>query len=134
MKRNDTSKTVRRIRDVSKTVSKVDPAAVKQALGAEDAGVSIGHYSPVTMIQIRQEIARRLTSSGGRPALAGASQRVKIPLSDHQWSELERIANDISGPGCKTSAGQVASVIISLSLRAIGSEQRTSRSETTTGP
>jgi hypothetical protein len=132
MKLKDTSRTVPRLRDVSKTVPKIDPSEIKQALGAEDTGVAIGAFSPVTLRQIRAELARRLTSSGGRPALSGTSQRVKIPLSETQWAELERIADDVSGTGCKTSPGQVASVIISLSLRAIDADRRNLKSETTT--
>lgn len=109
---------VGRITSTSTTVPKIDPAAVAQALGAQPTSVkSPTGLAPLTLQEIRRELAARLQSTGGRPALSGATRRTKIPLSDSQWQELEAIAAEVSESGQATSPGQVASVIISLTLR-----------------
>jgi hypothetical protein len=74
------------------------------------------------LFAIREELVRRLQSSGGRPGLAGVSRRAKIPLGDREWLELEELAAAISSPGFAPSAGQVASVLLSLSVRVVASQ------------
>jgi len=108
---------VRRIRDVGVTSRRLDPAIIAEALGADEAGPALGRKgSPTSVLQIRAELASRLHSSGGRPALEGANRRVKIPVTDSQWQELEDLAASFSDLGFAPSAGQVASVLLSLAL------------------
>jgi hypothetical protein len=110
--------TAKRIRDTSATLPRIEPSEVAAALGAEPTGVTLeGALSPLTLLVVRQEVVRRLQSSGGRPALSGVSRRAKIPLSDAEWSELERLAAAIASPGCAPTAGQVASVLLTAALR-----------------
>src|SRR4051812_39726203 len=112
-----TDPSLRRIRDVGPAPSRVDPATVAEALGAADAGISIGMKGgPASLFQLRAELASRLHSTGGRPALEGATRRVKILVTDSQWRELEDLAASLSDPGFSPSAGQVASVLLSFSL------------------
>src|SRR5690349_7193168 len=100
----------REIRVVGAGARRVDPAAVAKALGAEDAGTEIGlKGSPVTVFQLRAELMNRLQSSGGRPALEGTTRRVKIPVTDRQWREIEDLAASLSDQGFSPTAGQVAS-------------------------
>jgi hypothetical protein len=114
---------VRRIRDVGVTSRRLDPAIIAEALGAEEAGPALGRKgSPTSALQIRAELASRLHSSGGRPALEGANRRVKIPVTDSQWQELEDLAASFSDLGFAPSAGQVASVLLSLALPLAKSE------------
>jgi hypothetical protein len=47
------------------------------------------------------------------------SRRAKIPLSDQQWLGLEELAAAISSPGFAPTAGQVASVLLTLSLQSL---------------
>ncbi|MCI0378206.1 MAG: hypothetical protein L0215_11420 [Gemmataceae bacterium] len=70
-------------------------------------------------------MAKRLLSAGGRPGLKGANRRTKIPLGDHEWKSLERLAKSMSKPGFSPSAGQVASMLVTLSLNAIASNEKT---------
>jgi hypothetical protein len=74
--------------------------------------------SPVSLFQLRLELANRLHSRGGRPALEGATRRVKVPVTDRQWQELDELASSFSESdlGFTPSAGQIASVLLSLSL------------------
>jgi hypothetical protein len=73
----------------------------------------------LTLLVVRQEVVRRLQSSGGRPALSGVTRRAKIPLSDAEWAELEELATAIASPGCAPTAGQVASVLLTAALRTV---------------
>jgi hypothetical protein len=74
---------------------------------------------PISLVLLRAELFKRLHSSGGRPALKGVSRRVKIPVSEQEWQKLEKLAASISEAGFTPSAGQVASVLLALSLRSV---------------
>ncbi len=117
-----TKPTVGRIKDTSTTVPRLDPAKVAAALAAEPSelvtldGLGGG---PLSLYQVRQELFRRLQSTGGRPSLSGTSGRKKIPLNAQQWTELEEIASEVASPGFSPSAGQIASVLLTLSLRSV---------------
>jgi hypothetical protein len=116
----NTGPTEKLIRDTSVTQPRIDPAEVAAALGGEPTGVTLeGALSPLSLFLVRQELFRRLQSSGGRPALSGTTRRAKIPLSDAEWSELEELAAAIAAPGCAPTAGQVASVLLTLSLQRV---------------
>jgi hypothetical protein len=115
-----TTRTYPRIKDLSKTLPQVDPSKVTEALRAEPVGSTLGvGGSPLSLFQVRQELMRRLHSNGGRPSLSGTSDRKKIPLSHSQWHELEEIASEVASPGFSPSAGQIASVLVALSLRSV---------------
>ena len=108
------------IRDTSTPLPRVSPSAVAAALGAEPTDQKLEEVlAPITLFAIRSELFHKLQSSGGRPALAGTSRRAKIPLADAEWAELEELAKVISGPGFHPTAGQIASVLIRLSLRSV---------------
>jgi hypothetical protein len=108
------------IRDTSPTPPRIDPARIAEALGAEPSGERLqGALAPVTLFALREELINRLQSSGGRPGLAGATRRAKIPLNDQEWLKLEELAAAVSSPGFSPSAGQIASVLLTLSLHAV---------------
>ena len=95
------------------------------ALGAESPGLARDIAgSPLSLFQVKQELLHRLQSTGGRPSLSGVSGRKKVPLSDSQWEELEKIASDVAAPGFVPSAGQIASVLLALSLRRLRGDER----------
>ena len=109
-----------RIRDTSQRLPRIDGSQAALRLGGELAGLSlVGSGGPLSLYQVRQELVERLRSTGGRPGLTEASRRVKIPLSAAQWKELEAVAAEVAAPGFTPSAGQIASVLLSLSLRSI---------------
>jgi hypothetical protein len=73
--------------------------------------------SPEALLQVREELAKRLRSSGGRPSLVGAERRTKVPLSNRQIAAIEKIASTLSQEGnMHPSFGQVASVLIDVAL------------------
>src|SRR5262245_599762 len=100
---------------------RVEPQQVASALGAEPAAERLDEVlAPITLFALRQELVNRLQSSGGRPGLSGVTRRAKIPLGDKEWLDLEELAAAISSPGFTPSAGQVASVLLSLSVQVVG--------------
>jgi hypothetical protein len=112
--------TLQPVRDTGPALPRVDPARVQEALGAEQAAEGLAEaLAPVTLYAVREELVRRLQSNGGRPGLSGVSRRAKIPLSDQEWLGLEELAAAISSPGFAPTAGQVASVLLTLSLHSV---------------
>jgi hypothetical protein len=108
------------------TLPRVDASRIQAASGAEpsDLGLRGTGVGPLSLFQVREELFQRLQTTGGRPSLSGTSRRTKIPLSDRQWEELEDIAKDVASPGFSPSPGQIASVLISLSLRSLHASER----------
>jgi hypothetical protein len=113
--------TVKRIRTSEPVVRRLDPQAVAEALGGEPCPERIEgrQPGPVTLYALRQELLRRRQSSGGRPGIEGTSFRAKIPVGDQDWHRLEALAAALSAEGFAPSAGQVASVLLSLALRSV---------------
>lgn len=115
-----TSPVQKRIQVTSQRLPKVDGSVVVQALGAEALAARITpKMGPISLVTLRTELFNRLQSTGGRPALAGTSKRVKIPLGDQEWAELEQLAAELSTEGYTPSAGQVASTLLSLSMSGV---------------
>jgi len=103
------------------TLPKLDPAEVAKALGAKPAGVRTeGALGPITLFAVRQELFRRLQSSGGRPGLPDTDNVTKVPTNEKQRKRLEELAAAISEEGFSPSAGQVANVLLSWALSHLG--------------
>jgi hypothetical protein len=112
---------VQRIVDTSPTLPKLDPAEVAKALGAKPTGAKVENaQGPITLFALRQELFRRLTSTGGRPGLPDADKVGKVPLSEKQWARLEELAAAIAEDGFSPSAGQVANVLLTWALEQLG--------------
>jgi hypothetical protein len=118
--RDTTKSTQPRITVTGKTQRRIDPAEVAAALGAEPVPGEIqGNPGPVALYALRAEILRRRHSTGGRPGIEGASERVKIPLSEDDWHRLEQIAASMSASGFSPSPAQVASVLLSAAIQSV---------------
>ena len=111
------TRTYARIRDTGETLPRIEHSRITEALRAEPS--ELLHRitgGPLSLFQVKQELSRRLLSTGGRPSLSGTSVRKKVPLSDNQWEVLEEIASEVASPGFAPSPGQIASVLLALSL------------------
>jgi hypothetical protein len=103
------------------TMPKLDPAEVARALGATPTPAAVGGpKGPITLFAVRQELYRRLQSSGGRPGLPDADKVAKVPVSAAQWKRLEEMAEAVARPGFSPSAGQVANVLLAWALDSLG--------------
>ena len=108
------------IRDIGPAQPELDPGEVAKALGSEAGGVTLEDvFAPITLLAVREELFNRLQSTGGRPALAGTTKTAKVPLREKDWEELEKAAKMISLEGMTPSAGQLASVLVTLSMKSL---------------
>jgi hypothetical protein len=107
-----------RIRNTGPTQPRLDAAEVAAALGAEPLNVAAGKDpGPLSLAALGSVLLERLRSTGGRPALEGATQRAKVPLGEEDVERLEKVAQVVGGfLGFRPSLGQVASVILSTYL------------------
>jgi len=110
----------RQIRDISQTLPQVDPGDVAAALGGESTSERlIEVLSPITLFVVRQELAKRLHSKGGSSSSSATTRQAGIPLSEHEWSQLESLAVAVAPTGITPSASQVASVLLTLSVQIV---------------
>jgi hypothetical protein len=100
---------------------KLDPAEVAKALGAKPTGVKVENASgPITLFALRQELFRRLTSTGGRPGLPETDGITKVPTSEAQRTMLNELVAAIATDGFSPSVGQVAHVLLGWALDQLG--------------
>jgi hypothetical protein len=104
----------KRIEVLDQPRRRIDPAELAAALGANPtAGQSAEHLDLITLAELGTQLLDRLRSSGGRPALADATEICRVPLSTDDLTALERINEQIEqATGTKASLGQVASAIV----------------------
>jgi hypothetical protein len=120
----ETGKPARRIEVSGKPQRRIEPEAFAAALGAEPIGEAhTPNLDPLSLATLGNELIKRLRSSGGRPALADATEICRVPLSVEDLESLEKITEQIAqATGTKPSPGQVASVLVHQSLN-IASEK-----------
>jgi hypothetical protein len=111
-------KALDRIEITGAALPRVEPAEFAAALGAEPCGeLPSKHPDLISLGEVGNELLRRLRSTGGRPALQGASQRCKVPLSAGDVAGLEHIIDAIEAQtGTRPALGQIASVILRIHL------------------
>jgi hypothetical protein len=102
---------------------KIDPAAVGRAVGA----VPVGDRSVrPDLFEVRHALEGMLRSSGGRPGIASADERVKIPRIAGDWVRLQTLASALSASGevrQRPSPAQVAAVVLHLALERIPEQE-----------
>jgi hypothetical protein len=104
------------IRHSRSAAHSVGPEAIAKALGAEVVSRENVYGAPIALHVLRQELKSRVRSTGGRPALEGATKIQKIPLKPEDWSRLEELAGKLSKQGVSATAGQIASVMLHSQL------------------
>src|ERR1051326_6722421 len=74
---------------------RISPDEVESGLGGEFVGIVPAGGSPMSAYALRQDLFRRLRSTGGRPGLHGADIKPKIPMRRSRWKKLERLAKQV---------------------------------------
>lgn len=117
----DTSRQAERIQHSGGTLPRIEPAEFAAALGAEPCGERLsGDVGLISLAQVGHELMKRLRSTGGRPSLANATEVCKVPLTPDDMAALEKIISAIErATGTRPSLGQLASVILTMHLKAI---------------
>src|SRR5437016_8574722 len=93
----ETGKPARRIEVSGKPQRRIEPEEFAAALGAEPIGEAHApNLDPVSLAALGSELIKRLRSSGGRPALADATEFYRVPLSVDDLKSLEKITDEIA--------------------------------------
>lgn len=103
------------VRDKSPAKRRISLKAIAKALGAEDTGIQVDtRRGSLSLFSLRQFLADRLRSRGGRPRLEGTrKKRNKISFFSEDWEKLEKLAKYYrEKEGIKVSSGQIASALI----------------------
>ena len=112
-----TSHSLGAIRHTGAAARSVAPDEIAKGLGADEVVLRENiQGAPVSLYTLRRELETRVRSTGGRPALEGATKIQKIPLKPEDWSRLEDLAAQLSRKGVSATAGQVASVLVHKQL------------------
>jgi hypothetical protein len=116
-----TGKPARRVEVSGKPQRRVEPQEFAAALGAEPVGEAHApNLDPLSLAALGSELIKRLRSSGGRPALADATEICRVPLSAEDVKTLEgMIAQLEESSGTKPSVGQLVSVIVRAHLQSL---------------
>ena len=114
-------KPARRIEVSGKPQRRIDPDEFAAALGAESVGEAHSpNLDPLSLAALGSELVKRLRSSGGRPALADATEICRVPLSAEDLKALEGMVAQLeASSGAKPSVGQLVSVIVRVHLQAL---------------
>jgi hypothetical protein len=104
----------KRVRVLDKPRRRIEPAELAAQLGAQPEGVWLGkNLDLISLADLGTKLQSRLRSSGGRPALADATEFCRVPLSTADFKALEKITAHIEqNSGLKPSLGQVVSIIV----------------------
>ena len=97
------------------------PSRLKKALGAQAVIPLPGLPSqgPLDLLQLREELANRLRSTGGRPSDPEWDLRRVIPLKKERWDQLKGLAAELSGGGREVSASQLAAALLERALESL---------------
>jgi hypothetical protein len=106
---------VKKVKDKGATKRLIGHADFAKALGAQETDVEINtQLDPFSLSSLRQFLAGRLRSTGGRPRLEGTlKKRNKVPFFSEDWEILEMISKYYGEKeGLRVSSGQIASALI----------------------
>jgi hypothetical protein len=99
-----------------RTRRRITPGEIAEGLGAEGIAVAPPGGSPMSAYALRQELFRRLRSTGGRPGLYGTDIKPKIPMQRSQWKKLERLADQVKRNDSHPTPAQLASVLLDAGI------------------
>lgn len=99
-----------------------DRERIAKALGASRVVEvqAISHQGPLGLLSLREEIAHRLQSTGGRPTDPDWTERRCVPFKPEIWKGLFRLAKEMSADGRKVSPAQVAAMLVERELAKVG--------------
>ena len=104
----------KRVQILNQPKRRIDPAELAVGLGAAPCGEQVsGFLDPIALAELGTQLLQRLRSSGGRPALADATEICRVPLCAEDVIMLETMAAHIGeSSGASPSVGQLVSVIV----------------------
>ncbi|MBI2839653.1 MAG: hypothetical protein HYX75_15180 [Acidobacteria bacterium] len=110
---HDTSKSLPRVRDTSTALACIPAKKVTTTLGANRTPhLRQGAKGPISLLALAELLSQQLASTGGRPGLANAERRQKIPTLKGDWQRLKHIASQLQQRGVPCTPGQVAGILL----------------------
>ena len=89
-----------KIEDEGIAFQRIEPHELEQHLGARAQEVrSPRKGSPFAISAMRSFLLEELVSTGGRPGRREATETKKVPLTEFEWSTLDKITELIRGGG-----------------------------------
>jgi hypothetical protein len=109
-----------KINNQSRLAPKISPDAVARAFGAR----AVANTAGLDVVALRDAIADKLLSHGGRPGIEGATSQIKIPRIDDDWRKLERIARTAAATlRHKPSVTQTAALVLHVALSKMSEDE-----------
>ncbi|MFO0966867.1 MAG: hypothetical protein U0793_14940 [Gemmataceae bacterium] len=125
----------KKIEITDKSKRRIEPDELATALGASEAARSAPSLDLISLAELGTQLLSRLRSSGGRPALADATEICRVPLSAADIKTLEEMVAQIEkSSGAKASVGQLVSAIVRAHLHARNARDATPIAATTDAP
>lgn len=93
------------------------PEAFANAFGATPVGTVGDDYNPFSLLQLREELERRLRSTGGRPALADVAESWKVGVFEEDAPAFRELAAMVSTERYKASPAQIVCMMAHMALR-----------------
>lgn len=100
----------------ARTRRRLAPEDIEIGLGAKRVATVPSGGLPMAQFALRQELFRRLRSTGGRPGLAGADMKPKIPMRRSSWDKLETFAKQLETADFHPTPAQLASVLLDAAI------------------
>lgn len=104
----------KRILVSNKPLERIEPVTLAAGIGAVPCGVQVtANVDPISLAELGSALISRLRSSGGRPALEGATEICRVPVSQKDLQRLEEMTCEVAQQtGTRPSPGQLASLIV----------------------
>ncbi len=99
-----------------RTRRRIMPEEIEKGLDAERVDAIPSGGSPISAYAVRQELFRRLRSTGGRPGLDGADIKPKVPMRQSRWKKLEELVTRLETESFHPTPAQLASVILDAGI------------------
>lgn len=75
--------------------------------------------TPLDVLALREEVAQRIHSTGGRPTDPEWTIQRQVPFRPETWKTLQQMAVDLQASGASASPAQLAALFIEHAVRAI---------------
>ena len=96
--------------------SAITPDAFAEAFGAKTLGEIGEDTNPFSLLHLRDELSKRLRSTGGRPALENAADKWKISVLEEDVEAIKRLSDMAELEQYKPSPAQIATMLIHMAL------------------
>jgi hypothetical protein len=99
--------------------STVSASEFARAFDATPIGTIGDDTNPLSLMQIRSELEKRLRSSGGRPSLATSEDKWKVGILEEDVPVIKELTEVVGTERYRPSPAQIASLLIHIALESL---------------